>query len=454
MSRFYWRLFLAFIAVLVITTVLSALVGSVWTRSDVDNTRREALSGSLTALAEQAQRALSAEGEPGLRVWIETQQKTLLASLLVIGPDGLDLLGRPVPPGVKRLRSEREFDSESQPGRRFARRWPQRRLYDPAGRVYLLLLPPRDGPWANSWQRSPLRLLYPVLLLLVGALACIVLAHYLVRPLRALRAAGQAIAAGDLSARVGERMSERQDEFGALAADFNHMAERVEHLVGNQQRLLRDVSHELRSPLARLRLAVGLQRQAVGDGEQSNLDRIEREVEKLDRLIGQIMDLSRLDSGQTPVREPVDLKQILHKIVADGRFEGSTRGIEVQLRDAGALYVQGDPVLLTSAMENVVRNALQHAQQFVEVAYDDHNDDFALVTVRDDGPGVSADFLERMFAPFESGPSGGSGIGLAIAARALRLHGGRIWAENAQDGGLLVSAQLPGLAAPDPVGPK
>ncbi len=445
MSRFYWRLFLAFIAVLVITTVLSALVGVLWIRSDVDNTRHEALRGSLTALAEQAQRALSSDGEEGLRSWIQMQQRELPAPLLVIGPNGQDLLGRPVPPGLKLLRAGRGLETESKSGRRFARRWPQRRLHDSAGRAYLLLLPLRHGPWANSWQRSPLRLLYPALLLLVGALACIVLARYLVRPLRALRAAGQAITAGDLSARVGTQMTERKDEFGALAKDFNRMAERVEQLVGNQQRLLRDVSHELRSPLARLRLAVGLQRQRAVDVDQSNIDRIEREVEKLDRLIGQIMDLSRLDSGQAPAGELVDLQQILKKIVADASFEGSACGIEVQLCDVGALCLRGDPALLSSALENLVRNALQHARSAVEVAYTEQDGVVARVTIRDDGPGVSPDFLTRMFEPFESGPGGASGIGLAIAARAVRLHGGRIWANNESGGGLLLCVELPGL---------
>ena len=307
MTRLYWRIFLAFWLVLIAAVLVTAGVNAVIFRDEVASTRADALRASLDALAEQAERRLRVAGVDGLRDWL--RERDLVDSkppLLVIGPRGRDILGRPTPPGARMLRGlrgdgpdigpdiDRDIDRDIDPDigrdigrdiddgrRRFRERLLRgtRRIEDAAGNRYVLIVPPferRGGPWfAASRARST----FPVVLVLISGLVCLLLARYLTRPIAAFRRAGQRIAAGHLDARVGPDVARRRDEFGLLARDFDDMAGRVEQLVGSQQRLLRDVSHELRSPLARLQAAVGLLRQRGGD--DSNLDRIERELEVL-----------------------------------------------------------------------------------------------------------------------------------------------------------------------------
>ncbi len=446
MSRFYWRLFLAFLAVILVTTVISAAIGRVWLDSAVDSTRMESLRGTLGAVADQAERVVLSDGEAGLRSWLEAQQRLLAVPIFIVTPAGEELLGRRLPPGALGAFRDRgdaragDFADGPRRGRGM------RSFRGPDGAIYRILIP-RMRPPVGRFQEPALRLVYVLVLLLVGALACLALARYLVRPVRALRRAGQSIAAGDLSARAGAEMRARNDEFGALARDFDQMAERVEQVLENQQRLLRDVSHELRSPLTRLQIAAGLLRQKAAQGELPQvIDRIDQEVLNLDGLIGQILKFARLDSLKQIDTEPVDIAELLAGIVADARFEGRALNCQVQLEGDGAPQVAGDAALLASALENVIRNAVQHASSEVLVTYRAGDAGHVLVEISDDGGGVEEDQLVQIFAPFHAGVDGGAGIGLAIASRAIGLHGGEIHAGRNPSGGLLVSIRLPLLA--------
>ena len=443
MSRFYWRLFLAFVLVIVITTMVSAGVGTLLLGSAVDSSRQESLRATLSAVASQAEGVLANGGESALREWLQVQQAELAIPLLVFTSQQRELLGRPLPPGSERmLRRLQRFDTPERtaPGRRGP---PIRRLRGPDGQAYLLMVSPRPGFAGGRFQQPALRAIFLIVLLLVGALACLALARYLVRPVRALRSAGQALGAGDLGARVGTEMRARKDEFGALARDFDQMAERVQGLVDNQQRLLRDVSHELRSPLARLQIAAGLLRQQSDAAALPEVDRIEREVSKLDELIGQILGFARVSSLERIDREPVDLADLLTALVADAGFEGQAAGIDVVLDTAVPPTIPADERLLSSALENVIRNAIQHARSRVEVGCEVSRHDEVVIRVSDDGTGVDAEQRETMFEPFRAGPEGGAGVGLAIAARAVDLHGGSIEAAANVSGGLVVTISLP-----------
>jgi two-component system sensor histidine kinase CpxA len=320
-----------------------------------------------------------------------------------------------------------------------------RRFRGPDDTIYRILIPRMRPPFAR-FQEPALRLVYVLVLLLVGALVCLALARYLVRPVRELRRAGQSIAAGDLSARAGAEMRARGDEFGALARDFDRMADRVEQVLESQQRLLRDVSHELRSPLTRLQIAAGLLRQKAVEKELPQVDRIDQEVLNLDGLIGQILKFARLESLKQIDTEPVDMAELLAGIVADARFEGRALNREVRLEGTGSPRVSGDAALLSSALENVIRNAVQHASSEVQVTYSPSDTGNLLVEISDDGRGVEEDQLVRIFEPFHAGVDGGAGIGLAIASRAIGLHGGEIDAGRNPRGGLRVSIRLPLLA--------
>lgn len=444
MSKLYWRIFLAFWAVLIVTTVITVAVNAIAFRDQEASTRFESVRALLDAVSAQAQRVLADEGEEGLRAWLRSRQRDpAIPPLLVVGPDGEELLGRPLPPRGLGPGQWRGLEVQERLMRRLTRE-----LRDPEGRRYVLILAGRQPRFGGWFLRRQARFLYPLVLVLVSGVACLLLARYLVRPIQAFRAAGQRIAAGDLGARIEPRVARRPDEFGALAEDFDHMAERIQQLVESQQRLLRDVSHELRSPLARLQAAVDLIRQDSASDPMVNLDRIEKESGKLNDMIGQILAFARLNTQSSVNREPVAISDLVARVVEDARYEGQSRGRQVAFEPDPSAEVSVDEGLIHSAVENVVRNALQHSQAQSWVVVRAGDSDGARITVSDDGPGVAEADLQHLFEPFYTGPTSnsgqasGAGIGLAIAHRAVALHGGRITARNGETGGLVVEIEL------------
>jgi two-component system sensor histidine kinase CpxA len=249
-------------------------------------------------------------------------------------------------------------------------------------------------------------------------------------------------------------MGGRRDEVADLARDFDQMAERLQRLIGAQQQLLSDVSHELRSPLARLQVALGLARQRDDDQANAELDRIEREADRLNELIGQLLSLTRVESDTLLSHsEPVDLVALLTEIAESTNFEVRALNCQVRIVNSVAATVEANEPLLRSALENVVRNAAKYtgANSSVDIAlqHDPEQAGWLLIQVCDHGPGVPENMLTRLFEPFvrvssaRDRNSGGYGLGLAIAKRAIHLHGGEIFASNDSDGGLNVNIRLP-----------
>ncbi len=285
-----------------------------------------------------------------------------------------------------------------------------------------------------------------VMAVLIFGLISGLLARMLTRQVRPLRLAAQRMAEGDLNVRVELK---GRDEISALGADFNLMAERLNDLLQSQRQLVRDVSHELRSPLARLRVALELAERA-GDRKKA-LGRIEKEADELERLITELLSLARLESGQAGLeRQPLQLDELVAKVVTDADFEARARDKRVDLIASDAIAVVGDPVLLHAAVENLVRNAIRHTPQGTAVEVSLNTLDRGCeVRVRDHGSGVAEDQLSAIFDPFtrtgeaRERDSGGFGLGLAIARRAMQAHGGDAWARNHPDGGLEVVLSLP-----------
>ena len=295
--------------------------------------------------------------------------------------------------------------------------------------------------------------LQPFVGVLLTSVVCAAgLAWYVARPVRHLRGAFEAMAAGHLDTRIAGRMR-RRDELADLGADFDRMGERLESLVETRRRLLHDVSHEMRSPLARLQAAVGIARQQPGRINEA-LERVERESVRMDRLIGELLALSRLDAGFGGKPEAVDLGELLAAIVEDACFEGGGKGVEVSLDVPDLPPVCGDPELLRRAIENVVRNALRHspAGAGVVVSVRSSGDGFVCLSVEDSGPGVPAEDIGRIFQPFfRAAPSAGEGygLGLTIAQRVVDVLGGEISARNRESGGLRVEMRLPISVSPN-----
>jgi two-component system sensor histidine kinase CpxA len=293
-----------------------------------------------------------------------------------------------------------------------------------------------------------------VLAILVSGFVCFWLARYLTGPIVRLRAATHQLAGGNLGARAAE--TKRADEIAELVHDFNRMAERLEVLLNSQKQLISDISHELRSPLARLNVALGLARQRASEDSIKALDRIELEADRLNEMIGKLLTLARLESGESQVeRAPVQILELLQEVVADADFEARSRDCGVKLVEAEDCTTVGNPELLRSAFENVVRNAVRYtaAASDVEIRLScrtqNGSGSLAVITVRDHGPGVPDQEISNLFRPFyrldaaRERQTGGAGLGLAIAERAVRLHQGTISARNAEGGGLVVEIQLP-----------
>lgn len=290
----------------------------------------------------------------------------------------------------------------------------------------------------------------------VGLLASFVfaalLAWYFSKPIRSLRTAFDAASAGDLDVRASPAMGGRRDELADLGRDFDRMAGRLRDLLDAQRRLLHDVSHELRSPLARLQAAIGLMRQQPARQEDS-LQRIERESERIDRLVGELLTLSRLEAGVAPpMEEDIAVGELLADIAQDAAFEAEAKGRQVVCRVAGEVMLRGNGELLLRAIENVVRNAIRHTPEggTVEIeAAPAPNAGPLRLAILDAGPGVPEADLATIFEPFrrsgEAYDGSGYGLGLAIAKRVVEAHGGRIAATNRAGGGLCVEILLPVL---------
>jgi signal transduction histidine kinase len=301
-------------------------------------------------------------------------------------------------------------------------------------------LPPEFGRHVGRW-------LPIVAATLASFLFAALLAWYFSRPIRALRGAFESAAAGDLAPKFAEtKMAVGGDELAELGQDFDRMSAQLRALMEGQRRLLHDVSHELRSPLARLQAAIGLAHQQP-EKIRASLDRIERESVRMDRLVGELLTLSRLDAAsKPPAMESVDLVEMVDQIADDARFEAGAR---IDVDAPVPVTVRGAPDLLWSAVENIVRNAVKHggADGAVDVAL--HPEDGSVhIEVLDRGPGIAEEDMGRIFDPFfRSNPSqnnvDGHGLGLAIAKRVVETHGGRITAANRAGGGLRVTITLP-----------
>jgi two-component system sensor histidine kinase CpxA len=277
-------------------------------------------------------------------------------------------------------------------------------------------------------------------LLLIGGAFCYWLARYLTAPVKKLRIATQELAQGNLSARVG-LAGNRRDELVSLGSDFDLMAEKIESLVQAQRRLLGDISHELRSPLARLNVALELARQRSGNEAVTALARIQREAETLNEMIGQLLTLTRLQTGAQEIQKSeFDLCGLVREIADDAEFEAKSGNRSVRLESNASCTFVGNAVHYTREGTEVEINVNEVIQEGTAIE----------ITVRDHGPGVPEPALGKIFRPFyrvdeaRDREAGGVGLGLAIAERAVKLHNGSINARNAAEGGLAITITLDG----------
>lgn len=446
MNSLLTRIFLSFWLMIVITIAAASALGFFYAERARAAIERFEVSDAMV----EASEALRADGRHGLQAWLESLPGVTRSLIYITDGRGRDILGRRLPaPVVIALRRFGD-DPRRRPAGGDARNLrparPFTQLVAGDGSVYTIFaLPPQGavGRWLTQRSLATLALLA----LIASGLVSFLLARTISSPIHRLRSSAAAIAAGKLDTRVPSRVSARNDEIGALGQEFDRMAAELQRSLERQTELTANVSHELRSPLARLRMALELARRKTGDLPE--LDKIDEETERLDALVGQILEFSRLDARDREPRRRVKLAELAHSVVEDVRFEfGDKISIEV-VEPAAPVEAEVYENALRAALANVVRNAALHGRSNGSVTIRvERRAGAPVITVQDDGGGVPAADLEHLFEPFyrtsrpaARQPGGGTGLGLAIAARAINRHGGVIEARNADDG-LLVTMTL------------
>ena len=415
MRSLFLRIFLSFWAAMLL--VLSATAAVAWYRFN----QVQSISIDIKALANEASARLLVGGLPALQDWIdEAEHRYRDRRIFIVDQSGDDLRKRKLPTTYRnyigRLRDAGFLGKELMPSRRDDPLLLTPLFTDRDGTVYTIMVSPPI--WSNLLFAPDVRIVLLASALLLSGLVCWLLARYLSKPVERLQSSARSLAAGNMEARVGQEFSRRRDELGVLARDFDTMADHVRNLIASKENLLRAMSHELRSPLARLRVATDLARRPGADVSRQ-LDRIELEAERLDTLIGQILQLSHLRAVPTLPREPLDLTSLMNEIIEDARLEAGAAEKSVDWSSPGeAMIVEGDHGLLRSAIENVLRNAVRFTKpsSAVRVRADRAGPQVSIV-IDDRGPGVPEPDLQRIFEPFyrvaesRDRDSGGTGLG-------------------------------------------
>lgn len=449
-NTIFWKIFLSIWAAMLLIMMATTFTVSVLLDRDHLNVRRELMDKYQ---ADIAVTLFESKGRVALEEWMRERHGRHARFTFLIDGRGKDVLGRPLPSQISSRLTE--------PGRFEFGMGHHRGVAQPvsssSGEQYwfVRLLPvSRPQYRSNFWHLGPPHLRGVVFLvaLLVTGLISYWLAQNITWPIRQLQTATRKISGGDLSARVSGGVAQRRDELGDLGREFDRMAEHIEELLSAQKRMLRDVSHELRSPLARLQVALELARKSVGEQGKVGHDRIEREANRLDELIEQVLSLVRLTTNGADIEmAQLDVCGIVEQVVADANYEAESQQKQVRLIAAIPFPMSGNAGLLHSALENIVRNAVKYspANTAVEVNMSIGQGGELRICVRDYGPGVSEQRLAHIFEPFyreaeaRDRASGGYGLGLAIAQSSIRLHGGDICAGNADRGGLMMEIVLP-----------
>lgn len=446
MGRLFWKFFFSFWLTLLLAAVSTGSV--VWlkhaAKDDGLSSEVHFLDHRGIAYIKVAADIAEKQGTQALQTFLAQLADNEMPPVMAVDQDGHELLGRPV--DADTLLQARQLHKKGKD-----RIVEMVQLQD---RDWLLLAPlaqPKKAPvFKKGWVLKHLPLLLMVSsAILASLLFSALLAWYFTRPIASLKQAFRDVADGKLDTRVSPTMTRRRDELAELGSNFDYMTSQISALVNGQRQLLHDVSHELRSPLARMQAAIGLAQQQP-DKVQMTLQRLEKEADRMSELVGELLLLSRLETGVNHNQPAaIDINLLLDEIVADARFEAEAKSVSIDYRHNGDIDLHGQQELLHRAVENVLRNAIKFSEAgdsvIVEAGINRVKNSF-VIEISDQGPGVAQDDLEKLFRPFFRGQSSrqdGIGLGLTIAQRAVAAHRGEIDAANLSQGGLRIRISLP-----------
>lgn len=461
--RLFQRIFLWFLGAMLLMAGVSVLLTVFMTKQGIILTgQQEILSGALERNGNRLLGILESDHPARLREEIEKIRNDTGLMIFIFDEQGIPLQVEEGAPREFLDRLGKDAVGLLSQGTTFQVRREFSSVYSkmlsPSGKAFVLVGSLRSSPYIAkilTGNRKAL-VIHLMGLLVVALLFCAILARYLSDPLVRLSRTARSVSDGDLDAPVYDPIKKRSDEIGELARSFDAMTRHLITLLEAQGRLIRDISHELRTPLARLGVALELSRKKAGAGASESLDRIERESEVLNDMIGDLLSLSRLEAEMEHASfKKEDLLAILDNVVEDANFEARAVNKRVVLTCPDKLQpIRMNPELVRRAVENIVRNAVRYTPEGTSVSVavvpgSGCDNKGVAIRVTDQGPGVPEEELENIFKPFyrtetsRSRDTGGSGLGLAIAHKAALAHGGRIHAELPDGGGMLVEIWLP-----------
>ncbi len=443
-TSLYWRL----LVWLCVANLLVLFLGGLFARRFIEFTT--AVQIDWSALAQDADQAYEDGGRKALAAWVAQQrQQGVEATLFEDGEALVPIRLRGATRSMLKewLPSGQSIVMQPRPGIYVA----FQQVTGADGHARQLLAMSRSHVRLRPQTREKIYLVVQLLLslLFIGLVGWWV-ARSVARPVEALRRATRRMADGQLSTRVGRQGGMAHDELAQLAGDFDLMAGRIEALVAHDRGVLQDLSHELRSPLARLQLILDLARRSGEPAEAAPyFEQAEQEIARLDRMLGEMLALSRMEGGLPGMeRESVELAELVHACVEQSRLEADAQHVELRLVSVDPAEVSGNAMLLERALDNLLANAIKFSPHGGTVELGVHTESgFAEISVRDHGPGVPADELTSLFRPFFRGSNAvradGHGLGLAIVQRVVQVHGGTITVDNAEGGGLGIRVRLP-----------
>nr|WP_154745769.1 HAMP domain-containing sensor histidine kinase [Pseudomonas karstica] len=434
----FWRILASFWLAIALVAGLSILLGHMLNQDAWILSRHPGLNN----LAEEWTQLYDAQGEDAAQDLLQQRKRQYHIDVQVLNESGEPVVRGTFPRRAAAFEA-RQNDSQD-------RHLPWRRLtaeYTSAktGDTYLLIyrIP---HPELDAWHRSSL--LWPfsalVIALVVLTLFSLLVTLSITRPLSRLRGAVHDLGQATYQQNSLAQLANRRDEFGVLATDFNRMGARLQSLIGSQRQLLRDVSHELRSPLARLRVALALAERATPQAREKLWPRLTRECDRLEALISEILVLARVDADNASA-ENIELNPLLKNLQKDALLGAPDQPIQLQAQ--AVLQLKGWPTMIERALDNLLRNAQRFNPPGLPIEmHAQHLDERIVISVRDHGPGVSAEHLSLLGEPFYRAPgqtTQGHGLGLAIARRAAERHGGSLTLANHPEGGFIASLDLP-----------
>lgn len=478
MRSLFVRLFLSFLLIMVLSAIFSSLIFSTFRNLRIETFKANVANEFHTKIAKMILVAGKAAHEVYLNNSMEVYQKYINemsnsfdSEFYSISPDTMNTIDhKPVPPELQQLavqaKKMKTLILQRDRGHLFVAQF-----YPPSATEEGIIIAAIHTPGPPPGMRIPMpprpsqpfrpffdpnqSLLKLVIIILASGLVCFFLARSLTSPLRSLRNATQKIAEGELNTRTGSTTRSKIREIAALSRDFDIMAEKVENVLNDQKRLLRDISHELRSPLARLHIALEMVKNNTGSSS-ANLARIEQEAVRLNNLVGQILEISRYESGNTTINKTsFDLIPLVENLINDALFEADQSKeilYNYDLLPSDKAEIHANHELTARAIENIIRNSIKYTPDFsqVEISLLNTNDGYICIQIKDGGPGIPEDKIDKLTRPFyrvedaRTRKTGGTGVGLTIASQAIKLNNGymKIF-NNPEKKGLIVQVFLP-----------